>query len=61
MGKLLLTLIALLSYSFGYDNGKKEEKAKDLDKWNRVADQIDELRKEFRAEQESEKKGDQDL
>lgn len=57
MGKILLTLIALLSYSFGFDNGKKEEKAKDLDRWNRVADQIDELRKEFREEKE--KKGDQ--
>ncbi len=57
MGKILLTLIALLSYSFGFDNGKKEEKAKDLDRWNRVADQIDELRKEFRDEKE--KKGDQ--
>ena len=57
MGKRLLTLIALLSYSFGFDNGKKEEKAKDLDRWNRVADQIDELRKEFREEKE--KKGDQ--
>ena len=56
MGKLLLTLIALLSYTFGFDNGKKEEQAKDLERWNRVSDQISELRREFRKEQKE--KGD---